>query len=44
MQGTKQAKKRSLWVINEHFEAVLNAVEATQIVFIHGRTYSPILY
>jgi hypothetical protein len=29
----KQAKKRSLCVINEHFESVFNTVAATQIVF-----------
>jgi hypothetical protein len=29
----KQAKKRSLCVINEHFEPVINTVAATQIVF-----------
>jgi hypothetical protein len=29
----KQAKKRSLCVINEHFETVFNTVAATQIVF-----------
>jgi len=29
----KQAKKHSLYVINEHFESVFNAVSATQIVF-----------
>jgi hypothetical protein len=29
----KQAKKRSLCVINEHFEPVFNTVAATQIVF-----------
>jgi hypothetical protein len=29
----KQAKKRSLCVINEHFEPVFNAAPATQVVF-----------
>jgi nucleoside-diphosphate-sugar epimerase len=29
----KQAKKRSLCVINKHFEPVFNTVAATQIVF-----------
>ncbi|MGZ0018333.1 hypothetical protein [Nitrosomonas sp. wSCUT-2] len=29
----KQAKKRSLYGINEHFELVFNTVAATQIVF-----------
>ncbi len=29
----KQAKKRNLCVINEHFEPVFNTVAATQIVF-----------
>ena len=29
----KQAKKRSLCVINEHFKPVFNTVAATQIVF-----------
>ena len=29
----KQAKKRSLCVINEHFELVFNTAAATQIVF-----------
>ncbi|WP_041360120.1 hypothetical protein [Nitrosomonas sp. Is79A3] len=29
----KQAKKRSLCVINEHFESVFNTAAATQIVF-----------
>ncbi|AEJ03227.1 hypothetical protein Nit79A3_3506 [Nitrosomonas sp. Is79A3] len=29
----KQAKKRSLCMINEHFESVFNTVAATQIVF-----------
>ncbi|MDP1934230.1 MAG: hypothetical protein Q8K47_05005, partial [Nitrosomonas sp.] len=29
----KQAKKRSLCLINEHFESVFNTVAATQIVF-----------
>ena len=29
----KQAKKRSLCPINEHFEPVFNAAAATQIVF-----------
>jgi len=29
----KQAKKRSLCVIKEHFEPVFNTVAATQIVF-----------
>ena len=29
----KQAKKRSLCVINEHFEPVFNTAAATQIVF-----------
>jgi len=29
----KQAKKRSLCIINEHFEPVFNTVAATQIVF-----------
>ena len=29
----KSAKKRSLCVINEHFEPVFNAAMATQIVF-----------
>ena len=29
----KQAKKRSLCGINEHFELVFNTVAATQIVF-----------
>ncbi len=29
----KQARKRSLCVINEHFEPVFNTVAATQIVF-----------
>jgi len=31
----KQAKKRNLCVINEHFEPVFNAAAATQIVFQH---------
>ena len=38
----KQAKKRSLCVINEHFEPVFNTVAATQIVFqrtVKGRGY-----
>ena len=26
-------KKRSLWLINEHFESVFNAVYASEIVF-----------
>jgi len=30
----KQAKKRSLCVINEHFEPVFNTVAATQIVLL----------
>jgi hypothetical protein len=29
----KQAKKRSLCVINEHFEPVFNAAPSTQVVF-----------
>ncbi|RHW19706.1 hypothetical protein C2846_17230 [Pseudomonas jilinensis] len=29
----KQPKKRSLHVVNEHFEAVFNAVLPTQVVF-----------
>jgi hypothetical protein len=29
----KQPKKRSLRVVNEHFEAVFNAAMATQVVF-----------
>ncbi len=29
----KQAKKRSLCLINEHFESIFNTVAATQIVF-----------
>ena len=29
----KQPKKRSLCIINEHFEPVFNTVAATQIVF-----------
>jgi hypothetical protein len=29
----KQAKKRSLCVVNEHFEPVFNTVAATQVVF-----------
>jgi len=29
----KQAKKRSLCLINEHFESVFNTATATQIVF-----------
>jgi hypothetical protein len=29
----KQAKKRSLRVVNEHFETVFNAAMATQVVF-----------
>jgi len=29
----KQAKKRSLRAVNEHFEPVFNAVSATQVVF-----------
>jgi hypothetical protein len=29
----KQAKKRSLRVVNEHFEPVFNAAMATQVVF-----------
>ena len=29
----KQAKKRSLQVVNEHFEPVFNAAMTTQIVF-----------
>jgi hypothetical protein len=29
----KQAKKRSLRVVNEHFELVFNAAMATQVVF-----------
>jgi len=29
----KQAKKRSLCMINEHFESVFNTAAATQIVF-----------
>jgi hypothetical protein len=29
----KQAKKRSLCIINEHFESVFNTAAATQIVF-----------
>ena len=29
----KRPKKRSLLVVNEHFEAVFNAVLATQVVF-----------
>jgi hypothetical protein len=29
----KQAKKRSLCLINEHFESVFNTAAATQIVF-----------
>ncbi len=29
----KRAKKRSLHVVNEHFEPVFNAAAATQIVF-----------
>lgn len=29
----KQAKKRSLCIINEHFEPVFNAAMATQVVF-----------
>ncbi len=33
MQGKKQAKKRSLCLINEHFESVFNTAAATQIVF-----------
>ncbi len=33
MQGKKQAKKRSLYLINEHFEPVFNTAAATQIVF-----------
>ena len=33
MQGKKQVKKRSLYLINEHFEPVFNAAAATQIVF-----------
>ena len=33
MQAKKQAKKRSLCMINEHFETVFNAAAATQIVF-----------
>jgi len=28
----KSAKKRSLWVINEHFERIFNAVIATQVI------------
>ena len=31
----KQAKKRNLFGINEHFEPVFNAAAATQIVFQH---------
>ena len=30
----KQAKKRSLCVINEHFEPVFNTVAATQVVLL----------
>ena len=33
MQGKKQAKKRSLCMINEHFEPVFNTAAAMQIVF-----------
>ena len=33
MQGKKQAKNRSLCLINEHFEPVFNAAVVTQIVF-----------
>ena len=33
MQGKRQAKKRSLCVINEHFEPVFNTATATQIIF-----------
>ena len=29
----KQAKKRSLRVVNEHFESVFNDASATQVVF-----------
>jgi hypothetical protein len=29
----KQARKRSLRVVNEHFEPVFNAAMATQVVF-----------
>jgi hypothetical protein len=29
----KQAKKRSLRVVNEHFEPVFNAAMTTQVVF-----------
>jgi hypothetical protein len=32
-QGKKQAKKRSLYGINEHFEIVFNAAMATQVIF-----------
>ena len=40
----KQAKKRSLCVINEHFEPVFNTVAATQIVFrLVKRDYSVLM-
>ncbi|MGX5726500.1 hypothetical protein ACWKWZ_15820 [Metapseudomonas otitidis] len=32
----KQAKKRSLRVVNEHFEPVFNAAMTTQVVFTGG--------
>ncbi|MDO9471030.1 MAG: hypothetical protein Q7J23_09990, partial [Nitrosomonas sp.] len=38
----KQAKKRSLWMINEHFESVFNTAAATQIVF--QRPVKPMLF
>ena len=31
--GQKLAKKRSLQIVNEHFERIFNEVVATQIVF-----------
>jgi hypothetical protein len=34
----KQPKKRSLRVVNEHFEAVFNVAMATQVVFQHPVT------
>ncbi|WP_322979963.1 hypothetical protein [Pseudomonas sp. C11] len=37
----KQAKKRSLRVVNEHFERVFNAAMATQIVFRDAQTAQP---
>ncbi|PSJ17208.1 hypothetical protein C7H79_09430 [Nitrosomonas supralitoralis] len=40
----KQAKKRSLCLINEHFEPVFNTVATTQIVFQRSTNEYPACY